>query len=276
MSRVYLPPGVRSVPRDEVADDWTRERVFDAIRNPVGLPPLLDEFASGDMLSIKPQLGMPLGDYEIGLLEGLPKEIRRELRSASFERMGRGWGHRAGLQAWAELVNPQDVQIADATAVVGTTEGLLFAFDKTYVPPQFWQEGRIARLYVAGKLTTAGASPGNWTTTSRWGTTTAGTSIAASAALALQVSQTNISWVVDIMYVCRTKGATGTVIAIGTVAGGTGTTLFTTGPQAGIPASAPAVATIDTTTNSAVLLDTTLGSASDSQTAQIVSLLLYD
>src|SRR5207244_2578915 len=131
-----------------------------------------------------------------------------------------------------------------------------YAYGFALIPGGWWALGTAVKLTVCGKMTTASATAGTATITSRYGNTTAGTSLAASAALTLQVSQTNITWVAELYIVCRASNATGTtgsLILIGTFQAGTGTTLFTTGPAANIPASAPVAATPDLAVANALL-----------------------
>lgn len=205
-------------------------------------------------------------EYDKEILGKLPKRIRRQLKEAKKKpRLKAAFGI-------AGLVNPTDVMVADQTPITGASEALLYPYHFGAINPSFWQIGQAVKLTVIGKITSAASTPGNWTTTVRWGQTTAGTSLAASAALALATTQTNITFIIELYIVCRAtgSGSAGSLIVIGTVNGGTGVTLFTTGPQAAIPASAPAAVAVDTSIYNALLVDSTLGSASDSQTAQIV------
>lgn len=217
-------------------------------------------------------------DHDRAILSRLPKSVRRYMELAERERLS-GAGLKTGAlvagqtQAWAGHLQPSNVLVADQTPITGVAEALLYPFGFTLIPGGYWVVGSTVKLTVCGKITTAGATPGNLSLTNRYGSTTAGTSLAASAALALQISQTNITWMAELYIVCRASnasGGTGSLIVIGNFQGGTGTTLFTTGPMASIPASAPVVASPDTAVQNALLLDGTLGSASDSMTTQLV------
>lgn len=236
-----------------------------------------EEFArTGERLRAAP---MPADAKDRHVLGRLPKSVRRYLELAEQERRAGRYGLRdavtnANTQAWAGLIQPTNMVVADQTAVAGTTEALLYPYGFALIPGGWWQVGTAVKLTICGKMTTASATAGTATLTNRYGNTTAGTSLAASAALTLQVSQTNISWVVEQYIVCRASNATGTtgsLISIGTFQAGTGTTLFTTGPSANIPASAPVAATPDLSVANALLLDATLGSASDTMTVQILA-----
>jgi len=162
--------------------------------------------------------------------------------------------------------------IADQTAVTGTGEALLAPFHYSALPADYFTPGKMVYLMMAGKITTAGSTPGNITLTLRYGTTTGGTQLAISAATALATSKTNISWMSESWIQCRSTGTSGSVLAFGNFmydgAGG----VFSTAANNPLmfPASANTAVTIDTTTSQGIILDTTLGSASDSMTVQFL------
>lgn len=170
------------------------------------------------------------------------------------------------------FTNLQWSQAASSGAVTGTAEAAIGT--STTIPgsgsgsvadgsgASFWTVGKTLNLWAAGKITTAASSQGNVTFTFRLDTT-GGTSIAATAATALGASQTNITWVLEAMLTCETIGTSGGILLIGSI---NFSTALTTNVVVQIPASAPATATIDTTANHQILLDATLGSASDSIT----------
>jgi hypothetical protein len=165
-------------------------------------------------------------------------------------------------------------QITDGSAVVGTAEAAIATSPSIAGSgagtvadgslSSFWFPGKAIRIWVAFRLTTAGSAEGNITFTFRLDTT-GGTSIAASAAVALAASQSNITGVLEGILVCRSIGAAGSIMFVGTAQL---STAETTNVVMQIPASAPATAAIDTTAAHQILLDVTLGSASDSITVQ--------
>jgi hypothetical protein len=112
--------------------------------------------------------------------------------------------------------------------------------------------GKSIRVKMFGRLTTA-ATPGNLTWDVYWGTgaDANGTILASSAAVALQASQTNLSWAAEFDIVARTLGATGTMMCTGWSLFNVAVVLSTAQPVL-IPASAPATATVDTTANNVV------------------------
>ena len=168
----------------------------------------------------------------------------------------------------------QPFMIADQTAVTGTSEALLWPANFTSLVANYFTVGKMVQITAAGKITTAGASPGNITLTCRYGTTTGGTSLAASAATALATSKTNITWWSNIYVVCRAtgSGSGGSLLAWGNFMYDGAGAVFSTAANnpLGIPASAPAAVGVDTTSAQGIILDATLGSASDSMTVQFL------
>lgn len=109
--------------------------------------------------------------------------------------------------------------IADAAAVTlaATNKALLPA--GAYPPlggNYFARPGKKISLRAFGKITTA-ATPGNLTLAVLMGNgaDANGVSLAASAAQTLIASQTNISWMVELVIHCRTIGNAGTLFMTG-------------------------------------------------------------
>jgi hypothetical protein len=168
-------------------------------------------------------------------------------------------------QYFAELLAP--VMEADQSAAVGTAETALWPVSPwTGMVANQLQPGQVYQLNAAGVITTPGSASGTLIITPRWGTTTGGTSFTASAASpTLTVSQTNVPWTLSAMLQCRTIGASGTAVLIGTfecAAVGASSLQF------GGPST-----TIDTTSAQGIWLGVTLGSASDSMTTRMVTLV---
>ncbi len=105
----------------------------------------------------------------------------------------------------------------------------------------FARPGKKLHIVLFGRMTTV-LTPGNLTITAYWGTgaDANGTIICQSAAVALQASQTNLSWQLDLMFHCRSIGATGTLFGRGTFQCNPALIASTAQPVM-IPASAPAV-----------------------------------
>src|SRR5262249_31619685 len=130
----------------------------------------------------------------------------------------------------------------------------------------FWYVGRSIRVVMYGVMTTASATPGTWThdwkvDTAAGGTT--GNSLGISAASApLATSITNGPWKFEAHITCRSIGTSGTVFGDG-VATPSASLMSATQVPMLMPATAPAAQTVDTTQNSFIKFNDTLGSASD-------------
>jgi hypothetical protein len=105
----------------------------------------------------------------------------------------------------------------------------------------FARPGKKLHIVLFGRMTTA-ATPGNLTVAVLYGTgaDANGVTICTSAAIALIASQTNLSWILDVMIHCRTIGATGTLFGCGIFQCNPAVIASTAQPVM-IPASAPAV-----------------------------------
>jgi hypothetical protein len=124
--------------------------------------------------------------------------------------------------------------------------------------------GMVIRFTAAG-IWTCGSTATNATFALMYGGT-GGTVLATSGAVAMLASQTHVSWYINAILSCRSAGSSGTV--------------WTTGQASGIVAAAPmsdsrmdsavfgtpAVATINTTTASALVLNGTLSQITGSPT----------
>ena len=167
-------------------------------------------------------------------------------------------------QYFAEVLAP--IMEADQTAVTGTTETALWPVSPwTATVANQLQPGQIYRLYACGVMSTAASTPGTLTITPRWGTSSSGTALGASAASAtLTASKTTVPWWLEALLQCRTIGSGGTAVLTGTFQcdqAGVSTLCF------GGPST-----TIDTTTAQGLYVGVTLGSATDSMTTRIVTL----
>jgi hypothetical protein len=141
---------------------------------------------------------------------------------------------------------------ADHPAVtLATTDKGLVPFEVTNTPPAYWWPGKMRKLTYFGRFTTA-ATPGNIGIELYYGTADAGgTLLASSAAVALAVSKTNISFILECWFQCRgvgPSGSGGSMMAWGRFTPDQIAVLL---PAANtpmmIPATAPAAVNIDTT-----------------------------
>lgn len=141
------------------------------------------------------------------------------------------------------------LNVTDGTATLLTTSILIHSATYTTLPAGYWTPGKKLKLTIWGAFTTA-ATPGNLTTEIRYGTTAAAgsTLLATSAAVALAINKTSITCRLEAVITCRTIGATGAFMAMGSFQADQISVLLpaVNMPQL-IPASAPATVAIDTT-----------------------------
>lgn len=176
-------------------------------------------------------------------LERAPDNVVQLLRRATELRGP--FEPRASLQTWQETLYSS---IVTETALTAAAEAYLFPnYYGGPIPPQYMVPHRTLNLRISGQLSTA-ATPGTFTERLKWSAlgdaATAGVTLAASAATTMAASQTNITWRAEFYVTCRTEGATGTLIATGIFESAAIPTPF----AFTMPASAPATATVDTTT----------------------------
>lgn len=160
------------------------------------------------------------------------------------------------------------VCLANQTAITGTAEASMFpvAQYSGFAANQL-RAGQVWHLTAFGIMTTAGASPGNITITPRFGTSTSGTSLGASAATALTASATNVAWRLEYDLVVRTignAGANSTVVGNGHFH----TTVAAIAASVGndVPFGSTASVSVDTSIASGLFIGVTMGSASDTLT----------
>jgi hypothetical protein len=128
--------------------------------------------------------------------------------------------------------------------------------------------GKALRIRLFGRITTA-VTPGNGQFNLYWGSgaDATGTIIGSSAALALTASQTNLSFMIEVIARCRAMGATGSLFVTGFMAFNNAVLANTLQPAL-IPASAPAAVTVDLTASN-VLSPQFLRSGSTAETMQV-------
>ena len=160
------------------------------------------------------------------------------------------------------------------TAITGTTETAMFAVAQYsgFAANQL-RAGQIWKLSAFGIMTTAGASPGNLTITPRFGTSTSGTSLGASAATALATSGTNVPWNFQYYLVVRAignAGANSSVVGNGMFHAGVAAIAASTGND--VLMGSTASVSVDTSVASGLFVGVTMGSASDTMTTMGVML----
>lgn len=220
---------------------------------------------------LDPKTGRPQDEFSIvdqnAALAAAAERDGRFRRVIRFLEQGQELGEdgpkMVGGVAWRDYVPGCEYMVAAPTAITGTAEALLWPAPYTFIPAGFLQPGKMLHLSAWGRMTTAGSTPGNLTLTGRYGTTTGGTSLGASAASALVAAQTNITWRAELDLTCYTPGTAGTVQFFGMFYVGLTTGVLSAGSPIMVPASAPATTAIDTTTAQGLLLDATLGAAGD-------------
>jgi hypothetical protein len=137
--------------------------------------------------------------------------------------------------------------------------------------------GRKLRIRAFGKITT-GTTPGNLTLALLWGTgaDANGTSIVATAAVALTASQTNLSWEANFFVHCRALGATGSLFGTGWLEANPSLIASSLQPILA-PASAAAAVTLDLTGASIPSLQALRsGSTAETMTVQDFELSLLN
>lgn len=156
--------------------------------------------------------------------------------------------------------------LADQTAVTGTTETAMWPVAQyTGWGSNQLRSGQVWRVYAFGTISTASSSQGNITITPRFGNSSGGVALGASAATALAASSGTVTWELDYTLVIRNIGAAGLNsnavgaghinLAVAAVAASTGN-VISFGSTASVP--------IDVSIGAGLYMGVTLGSASDS------------
>lgn len=173
-------------------------------------------------------------------------------------------------QSWQELVV---ALVSDGTAVSSTAAETIIYPDQT-IPANYLADGRMLKLRVKGK----------WSTTT--GTVTVifrvrlggvgGTLLCATGTITQVVSITNGYWDLEVDIIVRSNGSSGTIMANG-VARVFAATAPTVGSATGAPAiapmtaggqTAPAVATVNLTSDQALSVTCQMGASSASNIIQ--------
>jgi len=137
-----------------------------------------------------------------------------------WERLKRGSGRtgrwaltneRGGVQGWEESL---DTIIADGTQISNSVAETIVCPDFN-IPAYYMAPGRTLRLWAFGVCSNVVTTPGTLTMRVRWGGV-AGVVLVASAAQGMDTTaRTNALWLLEIVIVCRTVGATGTFMSGG-------------------------------------------------------------
>jgi len=133
----------------------------------------------------------------------------------------------------------------------------------------FARPGKKLHIVAYGRMTT-GATPGNLTLGVLYGTgaDANGVVLASSAAIALVINQTSITWCLDVMVHCRSIGNAGTLFAIGQFQCNPALIASTAQPVM-IPASLPAVSGACDLTAALIISLQALRSGSTAETMQV-------
>lgn len=147
------------------------------------------------------------GDMTVDLR--VPAKVRENLLRAREARMAGRRQPRAAYGPFRQMVDGA-IALADQTAVTGTGEtGLWPAGQYTGFQANQLRAGQVWYCTAFGIGTTPASGQGNIALTPRFGTSTVGTSLGASAATALAASATNAPWKLEYMFVVRSVGLAG-------------------------------------------------------------------
>lgn len=204
-----------------------------------------------------------LGDMAVDLR--VPFRIRKNLMRARAARLSGLRQPTMGYGPFRQMLDGA-IALADQTAVVGTSEtGLWPASQYTGWSANQLRAGQVWYCSAFGIGTTPASSQGNITLTPRYGTTTGGISLAASAATALAASATNVPWQLEYMMVVRSVGLAGAnsnVVGSGIFTGAVALIAAATGNS--IVFGSTGNVAVDLSLASGLFMGITLGSASDS------------
>lgn len=126
------------------------------------------------------------------------------------------------------------------------------------------RSGQFYHVKAWGVMDTPGASQGNITLTPRWGTSTGGIALGASAATALAASASNVPWRLEYTLACRKVGLTGNntkVVGNGYFMAGVALIAASTGNL--VMFGSTAEVSIDAHSAGGIFMGVTVGHASD-------------
>jgi hypothetical protein len=149
--------------------------------------------------------------------------------------------------------------------IAPTSEAALWPVaDYTGIAPNVLRSGQVYHVTAWGVMDTPGASQGNITLTPRWGTSTGGIALGASAATALVASATNAPWRLEYTFMCRKVGLSGNntkVVGNGYFKAAVALIAASTGNV--VPFGSTAEVSIDSHSAGGIFMGVTVGNASD-------------
>ena len=183
------------------------------------------------------------------------------------DRLGRIVGPKAGYGPFRQMLDGA-VCLSDQTAVTGTTEAAMWPIAQyTGFAANQLRGGQKWKLTAFGKISTASSSQGNITLTPRFGTSSGGTALGASAATALAASASNVPWLLEYWFTFRTVGSAGansTMVGAGRFESTVAAIAASTGNV--IVFGSTGSVSVDLSVASGLYMGVTMGSASDSLT----------
>jgi hypothetical protein len=200
-------------------------------------------------------------------------ELAEEQEKNWNDLLGRIVGPKAGFGPFWQMLDGA-IAVVDQTAVTGTSEVAMWPIAQyTGFAANQLRSAQQWLLLAFGTISTASSSQGNITLTPRFGTTSSGTALGASAATALAASSGTVPWFMAYFLSLRDVGAAGanshcigagffaTTVAAITAATGN---VVVFGSTAGVA--------VDFSVASGLYMGVTMGSASDSLTTRLVTL----
>lgn len=204
-----------------------------------------------------------LGDMATDLR--VPKSARDNLMRSREARLAGVREPKAAFGPFRQMIDGA-IALADQTAITGTSEtGLWPASQYTGFGANQLRAGQVWYCTAFGIGTTPASSQGNITLTPRFGTTTAGTSLGASAATALAASATNAPWKLEYMFVVRSVGLSGAnsnLVGNGVYSPAVALVAASTGNS--VVFGSTANVAVDLSASAGLFMGVTLGSVSDS------------
>jgi hypothetical protein len=227
-----------------------------------------------DAVLLKQAAEMPwdgLGDAARDLR--VPESARDNLLRAREARMAGMAQPKAAFGPFWQMMDGA-IALADQTAVTGTAEGALWPVAQyTGWGANQIRAGQVWYCLAFGVITTPASGEGNITVTPRYGTSSSGTALGASAATALVASASNAVWNLEYLMVSRTVGLSGTnstVVGNGAFATTTAAIAASTGNT--VCFGSTGNVSVDLSVASGLYMGVTLGSASDSMKTLFVGL----
>jgi hypothetical protein len=219
-----------------------------------------------DAVLLKQAAEMPwdgLGDAAKDLR--VPKAVRDNLLRSREARLAGMAQPKAAFGPFWQMMDGA-IALADQTAVTGTAEAALWPVAQyTGWAANQIRAGQVWYCMAFGVITTPASSQGNITLTPRYGTSSGGVALGASAATALVASATNAIWNLEYLMVSRVVGLSGTnssVVGNGSFSTTTAAIAASTGNN--VDFGSTASVSVDLSIAAGLYMGVTMGSASDS------------